>query len=124
MSFALDFAGMFLITFLDFAAILIIFHNVPQLGGWSVEEVALLYGISGLAFALTDMVIGHLDLLPQQIRDGNFDLVLIRPRGTLLQVVTADFQLRRLGKRSEEHTSELQSHHDLVCRLLLEKKKK
>src|SRR5437667_7580072 len=28
-----------------------------------------------------------------------------------------------LGSRSEEHTSELQSHHDLVCRLLLEKKK-
>src|SRR5215468_10502114 len=26
--------------------------------------------------------------------------------------------------QSEEHTSELQSHHDLVCRLLLEKKKK
>src|SRR5471032_3393479 len=26
--------------------------------------------------------------------------------------------------RSEEHTSELQSHHELVCRLLLEKKKK
>src|SRR5437773_9003846 len=25
--------------------------------------------------------------------------------------------------RSEEHTSELQSHHDLVCRFLLEKKK-
>src|SRR5438105_10157598 len=28
------------------------------------------------------------------------------------------------GKRSEEHTSELQSRVDLVCRLLLEKKKK
>src|SRR5215204_6975268 len=28
------------------------------------------------------------------------------------------------GCRSEEHTSELQSHSDLVCRLLLEKKKK
>src|SRR5437667_2425437 len=27
-------------------------------------------------------------------------------------------------QRSEEHTSELQSHHDIVCRLLLEKKKK
>src|SRR6266540_5385762 len=41
-------------------------------------------------------------------------------------------QLEQLGylerradpHRSEEHTSELQSHHDLVCRLLLEKKKK
>src|SRR5438034_7585983 len=29
-----------------------------------------------------------------------------------------------LKERSEEHTSELQSHSDLVCRLLLEKKKK
>src|SRR5438132_6922547 len=29
-----------------------------------------------------------------------------------------------VGKRSEEHTSELQSHSDLVCRLLLEKKKR
>src|SRR5437773_12354568 len=28
-----------------------------------------------------------------------------------------------ISGRSEEHTSELQSHHDLVCRLLLEKKK-
>src|SRR5437773_4181719 len=33
-------------------------------------------------------------------------------------------ELRSALPRSEEHTSELQSHHDLVCRLLLEKKKK
>src|SRR2546430_7133266 len=31
---------------------------------------------------------------------------------------------RRVAKRSEEHTSELQSQSNLVCRLLLEKKKK
>src|SRR5438034_2145552 len=33
-------------------------------------------------------------------------------------------QIPPVIKRSEEHTSELQSHSDLVCRLLLEKKKK
>src|SRR5260221_9806768 len=33
-------------------------------------------------------------------------------------------EVRQRGGRSEEHTSELQSHSDLVCRLLLEKKKK
>src|SRR5690242_20806120 len=33
-------------------------------------------------------------------------------------------ELKRLVTRSEEHTSELQSHVNLVCRLLLEKKKK
>src|SRR5438067_11379264 len=31
---------------------------------------------------------------------------------------------RRASRRSEEHTSELQSRFDLVCRLLLEKKKR
>src|SRR5438067_10607830 len=34
------------------------------------------------------------------------------------------FALLQCGLRSEEHTSELQSRFDLVCRLLLEKKKK
>src|SRR4051812_49624729 len=34
------------------------------------------------------------------------------------------FKAMIVGTRSEEHTSELQSHVNLVCRLLLEKKKK
>src|SRR5256885_11660480 len=37
---------------------------------------------------------------------------------------TIDFKLVRTMPRSEEHTSELQSPCNLVCRLLLEKKKK
>src|SRR5260221_5184991 len=38
--------------------------------------------------------------------------------------LVAGFALRpACARRSEEHTSELQSHSDLVCRLLLEKKK-
>ena len=45
-----------------------------------------------------------------------------------LYMLVSDTLIRALESidltRSEEHTSELQSHHDLVCRLLLEKKKK
>src|SRR6266851_5870114 len=43
-------------------------------------------------------------------------------RGTAWRASGTTFRGGR--HRSEEHTSELQSHHDLVCRLLLEKKKK
>ena len=40
-------------------------------------------------------------------------------------LITIEEQQKRLKKyRSEEHTSELQSRGHLVCRLLLEKKKK
>lgn len=97
-SFVLDVIGAFLISFLDFVAILIIFANVPRLGSWSVSEVALLYGMACLSFAFTDLAIGHLDLFPQTLRDGTFDLVLIRPRPSLFMVLTADFQVRRLGR--------------------------
>ena len=39
---------------------------------------------------------------------------------------TVRLELTNFGNKEEieEHTSELQSHHDLVCRLLLEKKNK
>src|SRR2546427_5277758 len=37
--------------------------------------------------------------------------------------VLSDFDIRISKERSEEHTSELQSQSNLVCRLLLEKKK-
>src|SRR2546430_8181590 len=51
----------------------------------------------------------------------------LRPahRSVLLLVRRSDERLRARahGRRSEEHTSELQSQSNLVCRLLLEKKK-
>ena len=100
-SLALETVGMFITGFLDFAVILVLFHNVSELGEWTIAEVALLYGISGCAFAFTDMAIGHLDLLSRLIRDGNFDLLLVRPRSTLFQVVTNDFHVRRLGKAAQ-----------------------
>src|SRR2546427_7693349 len=52
---------------------------------------------------------------------------LVRPLVSDFQQLAHDAPLRApksLGERSEEHTSELQSQSNLVCRLLLEKKKK
>src|SRR5438034_160041 len=50
----------------------------------------------------------------------------LAPEIFALQLEVGDRRIaaRRPLQRSEEHTSELQSHSDLVCRLLLEKKKK
>src|SRR5688572_32341039 len=49
-----------------------------------------------------------------------------RPQGLVVCSLRrkATTQLSTAGRRSEEHTSELQSQSNLVCRLLLEKKKK
>src|SRR5437773_5608628 len=61
-------------------------------------------------------------------RSENYPIESLPVDGAALEVRdvegvdTTSFPLT--SRRSEEHTSELQSHHDLVCRLLLEKKKK
>jgi ABC-2 type transport system permease protein len=101
LSFWLNLVGTALLTFLDFGAILVLFHQVDALGNWSVAEVGVLYGISCVSFAIADMVFGHLDQLPEMIRMGDFDQVLVRPLGSLLQVIAADFAMRRLGKLAQ-----------------------
>src|SRR3954449_13635079 len=45
------------------------------------------------------------------------------PRATIMPPCRTSTSARATTSRSEEHTSELQSHSHLVCRLLLEKKK-
>src|SRR5438034_3857408 len=47
----------------------------------------------------------------------------VQTAGSSLTARSIDNNVVRTTVRSEEHTSELQSHSDLVCRLLLEKKK-
>src|SRR5436190_4375668 len=57
--------------------------------------------------------------LPPRVADGPLGEDLDRRRLVLLR---RDDRQADGRDRSEEHTSELQSHSDLVCRLLLEKK--
>src|SRR2546422_3841651 len=60
--------------------------------------------------------------LPEGFGDGSRQAAhLVRSGGTATRAAWIEGQLRQ--RRSEEHTSELQSRLHLVCRLLLEKKK-
>src|SRR5437773_3867637 len=65
-------------------------------------------------------------ILAQRVRHAFPEPVgLEEPRAETAKVLVLQMMNEHLGSlraRSEEHTSELQSHHDLVCRLLLEKK--
>src|SRR5438034_2846436 len=86
------------------------------------------------------MLLLHCMPRPPPLLSPSFFLALRRPpRSTLFPYTTlfrsareAEHQAGEHGlpvhehgaRRSEEHTSELQSHSDLVCRLLLEKKKR
>ena len=97
-SFALQTLGQALSTFVDFIGLLLLFHRFPSLAGWSLGEVAFLYGLGGVSFALSDMASGGFDRLSVFIQTGTFDRVLTRPVGAFLQMLASDFQIRRVGR--------------------------
>ena len=97
-SFLLFTISQFVITFMDFLAIGILFANVPELAGWSLWEVAFLYGIAGVTFYVCDVFVSQVETASQHIRMGTFDRFLIRPLGPLFQLSTDEFAFRRFGK--------------------------
>ncbi|MER8070103.1 ABC transporter permease [Streptomyces sp. NPDC094034] len=97
-SFVMTAFGNFAATAFDFVAILLMFGHVDALGGYSLPEVAFLYGTSATAFGLSDLVLGSMDRLGRRVRDGTLDTLLLRPVPVLAQVAADRFALRRLGR--------------------------
>ncbi|MBN0045826.1 ABC transporter permease [Streptomyces actuosus] len=97
-SFLLTAFGNLLVTGLDFVALVLMFSQVDSLAGWTLPEVAFLYGLSATAFGIADLTFGSMDVLGARMRDGSFDTLLVRPAPVLAQVAADRFALRRLGR--------------------------
>jgi ABC-2 type transport system permease protein len=97
-SFAITLVILFLGLATEFVAVLILLDRFGALAGWSVGEVAFLFGLAYLAFGLSEMFASGFDVFPNTIRRGEFDQVLLRPVSTFTQTMAADFQLRRLAR--------------------------
>src|SRR5262249_22116907 len=98
-SFWMDLLGFGLVTGLEFATIAILYGRFQSIGGWSIAEVALLYGLVSGAFSLAEMFSRGFDApFERMMQEGSFDTVLIRPLGSFFMVLTSEFQLLRLGR--------------------------
>ncbi|WP_329460317.1 ABC transporter permease [Streptomyces sp. NBC_01497] len=98
LSFAATTVGNLVATAFDFVTILLMFSQVHALGGFTLPEVAFLYGTSTTAFGLTDLVMGSTERIGTRVRDGTLDVLLLRPAPVLAQVAADRFALRRLGR--------------------------
>lgn len=97
-SFVMTAVGNFVATGFDFVTIMLMFTHVDVLGGYTLPEIALLYGASATAFGLADLVLGSMDRVGRRVRDGTLDTLLVRPVPVLAQVAADRFALRRLGR--------------------------
>jgi ABC-2 type transport system permease protein len=98
-SFWLELLGFALVTGMEFVTIAILLARFDAIGGWSLDEVALLYGLTAIALSLAEMIGRGFDApFEQMMERGTFDGVLIRPLGSFFQILASEFQLRRLGR--------------------------
>ncbi|WP_300014874.1 ABC-2 family transporter protein [Pseudonocardia sp.] len=97
-SFAFDVVAQVIGQSIELVAILVVFTQVSSLGGFDRDEVVLMYGLAATAFGLADLAVGQVEELPEYIRTGELDVLLLRPLGTLAQLLCADVSLKRLGR--------------------------
>jgi ABC-2 type transport system permease protein len=97
-SFALDVTAQLLGQTVELMAILALFTQVTSLGGFERVEVLLMYGLSSTAFGLAQLAVGQVEQLPEYIRTGEFDVILLRPLDSLAQLLSSDVELRRVGR--------------------------
>ena len=97
-SFLLQAFGHLAATAIEFFAIWSLFHRFGNLRGWSLPEVALLYGMVNLSFSLADATSRGFDAFGRMVKGGDFDRLLLRPRSTVLQLMGQELTLRRIGR--------------------------
>ncbi len=97
-SFILYALGHFFITVADLVVVIILFQRFDNLGGWTLPEVALLYGLVNMSFALSEGIARGFDVFPQMVKSGDFDRLLLRPQPTAFQVAASEIQLFRVGR--------------------------
>lgn len=98
LSFASELFGSLVVGLAEFAEVWVVFHTVRVLGGLDLDAALLLFGLSNTAFALAQVLFGHLDTLPTLIRLGRLDIYHLRPQPLLLQLITSDISLRRFAR--------------------------
>lgn len=97
-SFLLTALGQFLVSFNVFLGIYFLFQRFHQVKGYSYSEVLLCYAIVLMAFSLAEMWARGFDTFSGLVKSGEFDRVLVRPQGEILQVLGSRFELTRLGR--------------------------
>lgn len=90
--------SLFLSSFVGIAGIWILFDRFKLVAGWNFAEVAVLYGIVHMGFAISEAFARGLDKFDQLLIMGDFDRLLLRPAGTLFQVAASQVQLMRIGR--------------------------
>lgn len=97
-SFLLAVTGQFLVSFNVFLGMFFMFQRFSAVGGFTYSQVLLCFGIFLMEFSLAECIARGFDTFSSMVRKGEFDRVMVRPRGLVFQVLGSRFELTRIGR--------------------------
>lgn len=97
-SFFMTLAGQFFTAFGSVIALYFMFERFYEVDGFTLAESLLCYSVVGMGFSLAECFARGFDLFPSIIGNGEFDRILVRPRGLVFQVLATKMDFTRLGK--------------------------
>ena len=80
-----------------FAFVWVVLSRFESLAGWTLGQVAFLYGLRLIVHAATGVLTGPVFGLEWQVRSGQFDRYLVRPMSPLVQFMTQGAQISIIG---------------------------
>ena len=97
-SFILLSLGQFLAPLFLFIGMYFMFDKFGNVKGWTFFEVAICFAIINISFSISECFVRGFDAFSKLIIKGDFDRILVRPRGTIVQVLGSNFEFSRIGR--------------------------
>lgn len=88
----------FFASMTDIFSIWMIFDRFKSIQGWTLKEVAIIYGIIHVGFSIGESLSRGFEKFSPIVKNGEFDRVLLRPLGTLFQIATRETCWIRVGR--------------------------
>lgn len=100
-SFFMTIAGQFFMSFSAYLVVWFMMDRYHEVQGFDFREVSLCFAIVLVAFSLAECFARGFDTFPSMLGNGEFDRIMVRPRGLIYQVLAQKVELSRLGRLAQ-----------------------
>ncbi|MDH4183422.1 MAG: ABC-2 family transporter protein [Nitrospinota bacterium] len=96
-SFLFLFVALLVFYLAQVGVIVVVLTKFGDIAGWSLGEMAFLYGLMVFSQGITTILFGSLNDFESQIIAGDFDRLLVRPLSPLMQILASNFEISSIA---------------------------
>lgn len=97
-SFGLTVLAQFISSFTVFLGVYFMMERFNEVEGFSFSEVCLCFSIVLTAYSIAECFARGFDAFASMLGNGEFDRIMVRPRGIIFQVLSSKIEISRIGR--------------------------